>query len=652
MSNSNAIKINNTSSTFNINDQSIQDGIDTYSLTSIPDESSAWVQEARDGILGHIDLKDLVSDMELSADLIYLAVSATAYISDIGIDLSDLQVEVTELYGECYDTMKEFKMQSTNSSTAIRDAFVALFNGEEDKAITKLTQVALVARAMETESNEIVEKFEKFKDVVKNEGNRIQLKVVDTGSELRELEKSNNKLQANLNKQRILEKQLEINIAELIEDLEEAKATAKDQEIKSFVLQIVGGLFNAVGAGLSAYSMSKNPVAMVGQVVKNMDDGKKNAAQSIKNAKDNLDTPEKKQELEDKIEEQKAATEEKDQAEADVKDKKKLIDMVVKDIKILKEDKVIAESELKTADERIEEINSDDDLTDLKKERKIDIAEQSKQKAEDKVDDNERLIKRKNGEKIKLDAKLKKSEEKLKTAEDKWQKAKAVVDAFSAGITQLGATVDQMSVRADNRAATARDTMTAILKMKREAQAQKRDATAEIEMFLGEIKGNTDEQAMKKNIIHCLGISVWSLKNLWVTFERASYFWSNIAKAAKKLSQPHIINAIKEIMKEDTDLSTRIETYKSEDFVKMSIPTVIGWSALTSICSEYVDGIHDLKLKTEKNIGNFLTKEEVGPKLDIMKSNLKNKLSDYKKESEIRDADWDKDIIELKNVAV
>lgn len=645
MSNSKTLLINNSSSIFNPKTQSIADGIDTYSLKEIPDEHSAWVQEARDGTLFHINLEDLINDLSNAADLIYLASNASKR-TDASIELLELQGKLSKLYGKCIVTMKEFADNSGDASLGLKSAFKKLFNGEEDWAIGYLNDIALVAREMSSEATQISDEFNSFKLEVQDQSKTLQLNVITSYNELDELKNSRNTLQANVNKQRSLEKDLSDNLAELIEDLEEAKTNAKDQETKAFVMQILGGLFSAVGAGLSAYSMSKNPVAMVSKVAGDSTKNIKEATQTVSDAKKDL-SAEQKKELEKKIEEQKVATTKKDEAEADIKDLEKAIVNLDDETEKIEEEQDTLRKEIRAAKATKDkaEANDNDD-----KKKTIEIAEEVIDDAENRIDELNFKIKNISKTKTKREKKLKESKKDLLTAEEKWQKSKAAVDAFSAGLNKLSETVDKMSVKAEKRAQTARDTMTEILKIKREVQKDKRAATAEISELIGKIKGNNDRQNMKKDIIHCLEISIWSLMNLFVAFERASFFWSNIARAAEKLSEPKIQNLVREIIKNTDDLDERIQLYKSEDFTRMSISTVVGWKALNSICVEYLRKADEVSVKVQKNISNWLTLDEAIKGMDMMKNNLQSKLSLTKEESEIMDKELEKNIEEIKTL--
>lgn len=632
MSKSNTLKINNPSSVFDTKTQTITDGTDTYSLTTIPEERSAWVQEARDGILFHITLKDLIKDLDIAADLIYLAANASKRV-EASIELVELQGKFSKLLGKCLTTMNEFAVNSNEAQTALQQAFTRLFDGDEDWALRALNDVSNIARDMSAEATEISEEFNAFKLEVQGQSKELQLNVITSYDELDKLKENGTVLQSNMAQQKSIEKDLQSNIAELTEDLEEAKATAKEQETKAFVLQLLGGLFSAIGAGLGAYAMSQNPVALVSKVAGDTTQIIKDANATVDETKKDL-TDAQQKDLNDKIEEQKAATDEKDKAEAEVKDNSDAIVRLEDDIKLDKEEIAVAKIDLKAAEERIAEIEKDDKpskKTDLK------VPKKTKKDAERKVTRKEDDISDKEDDKKDLQNDLKTSEATLKTAEEKWKTTKAAVDGFSAGLIKLSETVDSMGVKAESRAATARDTMTEILKLKREAQKLRREATSQIESLLVEIKGNRESMEMKKNIIHCLEVSIWALMNLFVAFERASFFWSNIARAAEKLSEPKIQNILKEIMDAEENVEVRKEIYKNEYFVKASIPSVIGWKALNSICVEYLAEAGAVSTKVQKNMSNWLTLDEAVKAVDIMKIDLQQRLSLTKTESDKMD---------------
>lgn len=645
---STSLKINNTkTSRWNAANQSITDNIDTYSLTEVPDEKSEWVQEARKGILFHIDLKDLINDLYNAGDLIYLACNGAKAV-EAGIDLSELQTKLSELYGECSTSMNEFAVFSGQASLELTSAFKDLFNGQENSAIDKLKHIAQIARDMSLEATKIADKFNSFKLQVQNQSRTLQLNVISSRKELDDLKRQGNDLQATTNAQKSLEKDLKINIAELTEDLEEAKATAKDEETKAFVLQILGGLFSAVGAGLSAYSMSQNPVAMVSKVASDTTQTIKDATQKVEGAKNKLD-PEKQKELEKKVEEQKAATEEKDKAEGEVKDLEKIIEKTEDDIKVAEKDKKEVEKDIAAAEKKIEDVKESDDED---KENKINVAEDFLEKAEDVKAQKELKISQLTRQKGRKEKDLEKSKEKLATAKEKWQIAKAAVDALAAASNKLSETVDKMSVKAEKRGQTARDTMTEILKLKREVQKARREATAQIEELVQKIKGNRDSQEMKKNTIHCLEISVWALMNLYVTFERAAFFWTNIARAAEKLSDPRIIEVLNIIIKDTNDLNARIQIYKSEDFVRMSIPTVINWKALNSVCVEYQIEASEVHQKVLKNIRNNLNLDQAVKALDAMKNQIQSRLSLTRESSLELDKEMEENLKDLEAASV
>lgn len=632
MSNSNSLKINNQKSVFNPDTQTIRDGIHTYSLTEIPEENSPWVQEAREGILSHIDLGELINDLTVAVDLIYLAVNG-AKDDALGIDLDNLQKDVLTLFSASGRTMFEFREKSRLASVALRKAFIRLMSGKEQQAKNELDAISRIALDMQKEANDIAGKYKSFSITVRGASSKLQLRVITEGSELQELRKINDSLNANLHKHQSTERQLNILIDELIEDIEEAKATVKDEETKAFWLQLMGGLFNAVGAGLGAYSMSNNPAAMISKVSDDVTKSFAAAEATVEKAKEKLG-PEQQKELDEKIAAQKKAEVEKNKKDAEVKDLEKQVDNIKEDVKkqedIIKKEKAI----ISTAKKEIKENKGDEDKKAASKN-----ANDMKEFAEDAISDAKKTLKTKGKRKKAKESDLQKAKEEFEAAERKWKEAKAAVDGFAEGFKSLGNAVNGMGDKAEARAATARDTMNEILRLKRDAQKEKRAATSEIQKLLVKMEANLREGDQKKNLIYCLEISIWALSNLFVTFEKTSFFWENIAKAAAKLAEPKIQGMIQDIIDNEAELQDRIKIYKGDDFVRMSIPTVVNWSALGSICWQYDQEMQTAVQKVEKNIGSALGSEEAKRKLGTMKSDLEARLSYINATSEKKEAE-------------
>ena len=149
---------------------------ETYSLTKVPDKSSAIVKEETRKLLGAINLKTLVTDLGRVGSFIRIAYNgvgaAGPKFTEQQIEIQRLGYDVTKLCDKSALTVSKFKKASSSILVDLQATYEYLLDNLEEMALETLSAVSKLAGDMEEAALELHHDFvaeeKKVVDILEN----------------------------------------------------------------------------------------------------------------------------------------------------------------------------------------------------------------------------------------------------------------------------------------------------------------------------------------------------------------------------------------------------------------------------------------------------------------------------------------------------
>ena len=141
----------------------VEIGSEKYSLTSVPEASSALVKRERNILAGNIDLGKLVNSIEHVGKFIKVAYNgvnaAGPGFVDLQIEIQRLGIDITRLCNESSVMIDKFRSTAATASSELVSIYQFLLDGFEDIAIQSLASLGELAKQMAENAREMKEKF-------------------------------------------------------------------------------------------------------------------------------------------------------------------------------------------------------------------------------------------------------------------------------------------------------------------------------------------------------------------------------------------------------------------------------------------------------------------------------------------------------------
>lgn len=134
---------------------------ETFDLVSIPNAESRMVQNARDALLGSLNLQSLAEDLGKLGNFIRVAYNGVAGNTDVQIKVQRVGYKITKLADKSAVTVHKFKGASQNVLQDLKGTYQYLLDGLEEMALDTLTQLTDVATEMAKAADELHCDFEK-----------------------------------------------------------------------------------------------------------------------------------------------------------------------------------------------------------------------------------------------------------------------------------------------------------------------------------------------------------------------------------------------------------------------------------------------------------------------------------------------------------
>ena len=139
---------------------------ETFDLVTIPDAKSKMVLNAKDLLLGSLDLQSLVDDLGKLGNFIRVAYNGVAGNTEVQIKVQRVGYKITKLADKSAVTVHQFKGASQSVLQELKGTYQYLLDGLEEMALETLSMLTEVAAAMAKAADELHSDFEKATDDV------------------------------------------------------------------------------------------------------------------------------------------------------------------------------------------------------------------------------------------------------------------------------------------------------------------------------------------------------------------------------------------------------------------------------------------------------------------------------------------------------
>ena len=141
---------------------------ETFDLVAVPSPKSLMVREAKNRLLGSLDLASLVDDLGKLGNFIRVAYNGVAGNTEIQIKVQRVGYKITHLADQSAVTVHNFKRASNDVIQELQGTYQYLLDGLEEMALETLSLLTDVAKEMATAAEKLRDDFEKATNDVNN----------------------------------------------------------------------------------------------------------------------------------------------------------------------------------------------------------------------------------------------------------------------------------------------------------------------------------------------------------------------------------------------------------------------------------------------------------------------------------------------------
>jgi hypothetical protein len=570
-----------------------------YDLKSVPDPKSLRVTEAKAEVLGGVRIDKLVHNLALTADLIYLAYSATpAKYGDLRAQIDMLHIQFGDICGECVTKLGKIMSCSQEVTRKLGMAFGFLFQGREDAAMMILARCAADAATLADAAGELAARFDALCTIADKALSDSQVKQGDEIKLRDQLKQTKNDVIAEEAKLKTLQEQLTKLIADLKLEYDEEKGKLKTSEERAFALAITGAIMQPLGqalggaAGAVAQIYASRAMPPAGlfpgtQPPPASQPGSTPAPTPAPNPAPPAASPENAAKLkaaEEKLEKAKLDAAE---AEADEKTLQATIEVIEKKIT------------------KLPDVEKDPDKRRARQDQ-LDSAKGEAQRDLDAVTAKKETVK----------AEVKKSEDEVAAVKEAIKTLGVAISDAGKNISGMGN--DYVKI-AESQRARVREIFNTLI--------AKQDAEREI---LGKVKEATLRlQNLSTNIesaevtISALFQVIAAMKQVVSILHEAREFWNNMRDACKALSAPAFMAEMKDNVAMFPDPKDRVSLFYDTDGFKLPLLGYLAkWRALEVIAAEYIEQTKGVAGKVRDDFKNLLLGDRAKAKVQELSARL------------------------------
>lgn len=128
---------------------------ETFDLVSLPNPKSLMVQQAKQNLLGSLDLASLVDDLGKLGNFIRVAYNGVAGSTEIQIKVQKVGYKITNLADQSAVTVHNFKRATKDVLQELQGTYQYLLDGLEEMALETLSVMTDVAKEMATAAEKL-----------------------------------------------------------------------------------------------------------------------------------------------------------------------------------------------------------------------------------------------------------------------------------------------------------------------------------------------------------------------------------------------------------------------------------------------------------------------------------------------------------------
>ncbi|PXF42849.1 hypothetical protein BWQ96_07443 [Gracilariopsis chorda] len=564
---------------------------EVYTCTEVPDSSMYLVQKAKFMVTKNLSLDKVVSDLDMAADLIYLAYNATAGFA-VTASVSKRQFDLASLCDKSYIAMNAFQQNCTNVLSLITEAFSQILDLHENQALRVFQSCAEYASQMSSDCDSLATSFGSLKDDIVSDVRTVEEQISKEEELIASLTDTIDSVDANLAQQKQIRNQLKTTIGHLQQAIEDETARQETESNREFAAAIVKVAANAISAGLGGFSEG------ISDTSNERGNSKKDGANTgIPDPKNTVSQHEKSKTTTSSTNTP-TKTENPQIAEA-----KKDVD-AKQNIVIQQKTVVNMASQRVKADQEV--VNS---MTN----------DAEKRFAQETLDDDEKRLKAEQDRLKQVQGELSKAEDKLKSL----QASEEHTTGDTTGDKDSGKGQDALPN------STLTDVRIALIGQKRQDEALEQEAIEKIGVLNGQLAVAHEQESLAHSAVIALQIAIWAMVRIFNALQSAKMFWDSMSKYCEGLGSNQIGRIVAADMKIPETVRTTV--YHSVTFLRPAIWCVVQWKALENVCSEYKLAAEGVSSKVNMNISNTLSTGEAMAALPRLQADMQGKLDEQAK---------------------
>lgn len=553
---------------------------ETYALDTTPPPTSSIVLQSKKEILQKLQLETIISNLNNSAGLMFVAYNALAG-TQLQSKMSGLQKDLLDLCQNCIVAVQDFESKSDDVMRYIVLTYKYLLKGKEDIALKQLIRCGQRASEMAAKSEELAAGFttiakstEQVLESSQDEENKQYQRIQELQAQLRELD-------AKQESAKVKQEELVNQITEMQQLYDDAKSREEKEDKRQFALGIVSAVTSAIGSGVAAYVSVTNPLAK--------------AVSSISSSDSKT-------------------------SEANPEDINKLVKQ--NDIAKVAAEKLSREAQEKsdaymTAQKEADAAVADANTAHADAEQKASLAKDSvdetvKKAAEDAKNLASEKLKTAEEKKNKADELQKDADAAKKLASDK----NAEAAGLAAALAEVSKSTAKMQEQASNAAASIQQEKLDYMNKKLEMQKESREALAALAEYAKLIENTNVSSNMASTAVETLHVAVRSLKQIVTALATAALFWRSMEQYCQNLSKSKLVEEIDDY--KDMEINERLEEYSDPAFMYTLVLYLGHWVALNEVCKDYLTAVNEAYVQVTNNINSAPSVEQAwndAPKL-------------------------------------
>lgn len=531
------------------------------------------VRAQREEILLQIDLKELNEHLFMVVELLNVAYHGVAGVlyKENGIekalqgDIYAIMSEMGTVCNQSIATMKTFEVGTKEIIGLLKDVYKYLVGGKDKLAVTRLKRCEHMSALMAQESSILSGKFKDLQ--VKSTKARSDTMTAEAVEHRRKeaAEQAIVDLMTKLKSEEINQSELIKNVGEMQALYDKAQKEEDKESKRAFILTIISSITSVVGAGIGAFTASKNPVDNTVPEAKNKEEaGKIEAARKEAEAK-------------------------KEKSDAANKALLELQNSLTKLTKQI-EDKESEQLQL-GAEKKL--------LQDVAEGKRSEQQKETLKKLEEQITANAKQLDEW-GKTLKEAKTKKEAQEKIsKDLSGEWA-------AASASLQQLSAASSSAAARYASKEEAIHAEKMEYLKRKLQLEDEKRKSLVAMTEFAENIKNAKVEKGNAEVSVQALHTAIEALGKIVSILINANLFWQQMVAFCMRLNDTGFVTLLSDITDPAAGLSQeeRVAEYHDVNFMMSFLTYMCQWIALNGISSDYAVSAIDAQKQCSKYCKN------------------------------------------------